>query len=88
MTMVRILSQDILFVLILCLFLGNLLPAGVEGNLVLTRPIPNQPLYFWNDPGDRRYLSTYYETFPGKEAWNQGDWYVRDTTSGLGLLTY
>jgi acetoacetyl-CoA synthetase len=45
--------------------------------LVLTGPIPNQPLYFWNDPGDKRYFSTYYEAFVGKEAWNQGDWSVK-----------
>lgn len=55
---------------------GNPVAKGSEGNLVLSRAIPNQPLYFWNDPEDKKYRETYYEAFPGKIAWNQGDWYV------------
>lgn len=53
---------------------GNPVSNGTEGNLVLSRAIPNQPLYFWNDPEDKKYRETYYEAFPGKIAWNQGDW--------------
>ena len=29
---------------------------GEVGELVCTRPIPSMPLYFWNDPGNKRYL--------------------------------
>ena len=29
------------------------------------------PLRFWNDDGDRRYLETYFDTFPG--IWRHGD---------------
>jgi acetoacetyl-CoA synthetase len=30
------------------------------------------PLYFWNDDGDARYLSSYFEMYPG--VWRHGDW--------------
>jgi len=42
------------------------------GELVCTRPIPSMPLRFWNDEGDRRYLSSYFDVYPG--VWRHGDW--------------
>jgi acetoacetyl-CoA synthetase len=42
------------------------------GELVCTQPIPSMPLYFWNDPGDARYLSSYFDMYPG--VWRHGDW--------------
>jgi acetoacetyl-CoA synthetase len=42
------------------------------GELVITTPMPCMPLYFWNDPGMRRYTASYFETFPG--VWRHGDW--------------
>ncbi|MBS0430591.1 MAG: acetoacetate--CoA ligase [Proteobacteria bacterium] len=45
---------------------------GEVGELVCSRPIPSMPLYFWNDPGNARYLSSYFDTYPG--VWRHGDW--------------
>ena len=42
------------------------------GELVCPRPFPAMPLYFWNDPGNRRYLASYFDTWPG--IWRHGDW--------------
>jgi acetoacetyl-CoA synthetase len=42
------------------------------GELVCTQPIPSMPLYFWGDEGDRRYLSSYFDMYPG--VWRHGDW--------------
>jgi acetoacetyl-CoA synthetase len=42
------------------------------GELVCTRPIPSMPLYFWGDDGNRRYLSSYFDMYPG--VWRHGDW--------------
>jgi acetoacetyl-CoA synthetase len=42
------------------------------GELVITRPMPSMPLRFWDDPGDRRYLESYFATYPG--VWRHGDW--------------
>jgi acetoacetyl-CoA synthetase len=45
---------------------------GEVGELVCTRPIPSMPLYFWGDKGNARYLSSYFDTYPG--VWRHGDW--------------
>ena len=45
---------------------------GEVGELVCTQPIPSMPLYFWNDPGQQRYLSSYFDMYPG--VWRHGDW--------------
>lgn len=42
------------------------------GELVITRPMPSMPLFFWNDPDGRRYRESYFEMFPG--VWRHGDW--------------
>ena len=43
-----------------------------KGELVCTKPFPNAPIYFWNDPDNKKYLSAYFETYPG--IWAQGDY--------------
>jgi acetoacetyl-CoA synthetase len=45
---------------------------GEVGELVCTRPLPSMPLYFWNDEGGKRYLSSYFDLYPG--VWRHGDW--------------
>lgn len=42
------------------------------GELVCTRPLPGMPIYFWNDPGNARHLSSYFDVYPG--IWRHGDW--------------
>jgi acetoacetyl-CoA synthetase len=51
---------------------------GEVGELVCTQPIPSMPLYFWGDEGNKRYLSSYFDMYPG--VWRHGDWLkVTDT---------
>ena len=45
---------------------------GEVGELVCTRPIPSMPLCFWGDEGHKRYLSSYFDMYPG--VWRHGDW--------------
>ncbi|MFE3164199.1 acetoacetate--CoA ligase [Streptomyces sp. NPDC059224] len=45
---------------------------GQVGELVVTRPMPSMPLYFWNDPGGTRYRDAYFSSYPG--VWRHGDW--------------
>jgi acetoacetyl-CoA synthetase len=54
------------------------------GELVCTKPIPSMPLYFWGDEGNKRYLSSYFDTYPG--VWRHGDW-LKVTRSG-GCIIY
>ena len=45
---------------------------GSLGEMVITKPMPSMPIYFWGDESNARYASSYFETFPGK--WCHGDW--------------
>ncbi|MER7834734.1 acetoacetate--CoA ligase [Streptomyces sp. NPDC096040] len=42
------------------------------GELVVTRPMPSMPLYFWKDPDGSRYRDAYFAAYPG--VWRHGDW--------------
>lgn len=55
-----------------------------EGEMVITRPMPSMPVFFWNDPEHKRYTESYFEMFPG--AWRHGDW-IRKTEHD-GIIIY
>jgi acetoacetyl-CoA synthetase len=57
---------------------------GEVGELVCTKPIPSMPLYFWNDEGNKRCLSSYFDMYPG--VWRHGDW-LKITPEG-GCIIY
>lgn len=50
------------------------LPAadGEVGEMVVTRPMPSMPVFFWNDQDGSKYKSSYFEQYPG--VWRHGDW--------------
>ena len=54
------------------------------GELVITEPMPSMPLRFWNDPGDRRYLETYFQEFPG--VWRHGDFFKINAQGNCWVL--
>ncbi|TWF94408.1 acetoacetate--CoA ligase [Saccharopolyspora dendranthemae] len=54
------------------------------GELVLTKPMPTMPVFFWNDPDGTRLREAYFDEFPG--VWRHGDW-VRMTDRG-SLVIY
>ncbi|MBE3559735.1 MAG: acetoacetate--CoA ligase [Ktedonobacteraceae bacterium] len=53
------------------------------GELVITEPMPSMPLYFWNDPDNRRYKESYFTMYPG--VWRHGDW-IRITPRGSAVI--
>jgi acetoacetyl-CoA synthetase len=44
---------------------------GDEGELVVTRPMPSMPLFFWGDADGARYRDSYFDAWPG--VWRHGD---------------
>lgn len=42
------------------------------GEMVIEKPMPSMPLFFWNDPHNKKYHESYFEEYPGK--WRHGDW--------------
>jgi acetoacetyl-CoA synthetase len=53
------------------------------GELVLTEPMPSMPLFFWNDPQNKRYRESYFDVYPG--VWRHGDW-VKITSRGSAVI--
>ena len=45
--------------------------SGERGELVCTAPFPSMPIGFYQDEGDKKYLSSYFERFDN--IWAQGD---------------
>jgi len=43
-----------------------------KGELVCTKPFPSAPLGFWNDPDNKRFLSSYFDAYPN--VWAHGDY--------------
>ncbi len=56
---------------------------GAMGELVLTRPLPSMPLFFWNDPDGQKYLNSYFDVYPG--VWRHGDW-IKITPEGGAVI--
>lgn len=52
------------------------------GELVCEAPAPSMPLYFWNDPDNRKYREAYFSVFP--KAWLHGDYIkIHSDTGGI-----
>lgn len=50
------------------------------GEMVVTRPMPCMPIYFWADTENHRYRESYFSYYP--EVWRHGDW-VEITKKGM-----
>jgi acetoacetyl-CoA synthetase len=56
---------------------------GEVGELVITKPMPSMPVFFWSDPDGERYRSSYFEMYPG--VWRHGDW-LEITERGTAII--
>jgi acetoacetyl-CoA synthetase len=57
---------------------------GEVGELVITKPMPSMPVFFWGDPDGSRYRESYFEMFPG--VWRHGDW-IEITERGSAIIS-
>ena len=55
-----------------------------KGELVCKRPFPSMPVKFWNDDGDVKYKSSYFEKY--NNVWHHGD-FAKVTDNG-GFVIY
>ena len=56
---------------------------GETGELVVTKPMPAMPVFFWGDRDGSRYREAYFTVYPG--VWRHGDW-LEITPRGSGIL--
>ncbi len=54
------------------------------GEMVITKPMPSMPVFFWNDDRFEKYLSSYFDTYPG--IWRHGDWVKITPRNGVIIL--
>ncbi|MEO5905354.1 MAG: acetoacetate--CoA ligase, partial [Saprospiraceae bacterium] len=52
--------------------------------MVITKPMPSMPIYFWNDADRKKYKASYFDDIPG--VWKHGD-FVKITSKG-GIIIY
>jgi len=52
---------------------------NTKGELVCKKPFPSMPVKFWNDNGDRKYKSAYFEKY--NNIWHHGD-FAKITENG------
>jgi acetoacetyl-CoA synthetase len=57
---------------------------GEVGELVITKPMPSMPLYFWGDEDGSRLREAYFDMFPG--VWRHGDW-IEITERGTAIIS-
>ena len=55
-----------------------------KGELVCTQSFPCMPIYFWNDPDNKKYTNAYFSSYDN--VWCHGD-YVKETENG-GLIFF
>ncbi len=54
---------------------------GSVGEMVISKPMPSMPVFFWNDPEFERYNESYFEMYPG--IWRHGDWTTITKRDGI-----
>ena len=59
---------------------GKIAEVGVKGELVCRNTFPSVPLYFWNDSGNAKFKSAYFERFAN--VWTHGDFVEKTPESG------
>ncbi|MCD6562053.1 MAG: acetoacetate--CoA ligase [Deltaproteobacteria bacterium] len=52
-----------------------------QGELVCTAPFPSMPIYFQDDPDNRKYLSAYFDIYPN--VWRHGDFIEINNHGGV-----
>ena len=55
-----------------------------KGELVCKKPFPTMPIKFWNDLGDKKYKSAYFEKY--KNIWHHGDF--AEVTNNKGFVIF
>ncbi len=55
-----------------------------KGELVCAEPFPSMPIYFWNDPDNKKYQNAYFDKYTG--VWHHGDFI--ELTEHNGIIVY
>ncbi|KAK3639558.1 hypothetical protein LTR56_012343 [Elasticomyces elasticus] len=65
----------------------SILMTGEAGEMIVRKPFPSMPCYFWGDEGNKKYRESYFERFSNIDVWAQHDWMSCNPTTG-GLIMH
>jgi len=51
---------------------------GEAGEMVIRKPFPSMPCFFWGDTDGKIYYASYFSRFPDLDVWAQHDWLSRN----------
>lgn len=54
-----------------------------QGELVCTAPFPSMPIYFWDDPDNKKYYDAYFDIYPN--VWRHGDFIEINDRGGVTI---
>lgn len=63
---------------------GNPVDVNIVGEMVITKPMPCMPVFFWNDPEKNTYKDSYFTMYEG--IWRHGDWIMKTGEDGIIIL--
>jgi acetoacetyl-CoA synthetase len=55
---------------------------GEAGEMVVRKPFPSMPCFFWGDEGNVKYKEAYFERFDHIDVWAQHDWLSQNPRTG------
>ena len=60
----------------------TIMNTGDAGELIVRKPFPSMPCFFWGDEGNKRYRESYFERFDNVDVWAQHDWMSMNPKTG------
>lgn len=60
---------------------------GEPGELVIRKPFPSMPAFFWGDKGGKIYKAAYFERFENVDCWAQHDWVAKNPKTQGWVMT-
>ncbi|KAK4547181.1 hypothetical protein LTR36_001402 [Oleoguttula mirabilis] len=65
----------------------SIMHTGEAGEMIVRKPFPSMPCFFWGDDGNRKYKESYFERFDKFDVWAQHDWLSCNPKTG-GLVMH
>lgn len=59
---------------------------GEAGEMVIRKPFPSMPCFFWGDEENKLYHDAYFSRFPDLDVWAQHDWLSHNPATGCYVL--
>jgi acetoacetyl-CoA synthetase len=55
---------------------------GEAGEMIVRKPFPSMPCFFWGDEGNVKYKEAYFQRFEDIDVWAQHDWLSQNPRTG------